>query len=309
MKQSIVTLFLSRFTLTDQETDILISRDVLVGRHFYDTMDKTERIRQDCQVLMAGEDGPTQVGLDIMSSTSSNLEQAYEKIFRWCSFEFRQMGRDVQVEVSPTMREAVSRLRQRQELLRYYFIGLNETSSCSLLVFSEALAFLSQSRQTVLLSAFTNALTRGGPGGLPRPIELHAHDPMRYVGDMLAWVHQTVAAEREFLESLFDVKSDMRMVGSVRKFGENEEEEWIQELMDATMSKVSVPLKVRVQQTIRSQESSIVSFKIANLLQFYMLTMQRTIGENAHLSQTLHESVFPCRMITASVLTMCPKDH
>ena len=114
---------------------------------------------------------------------------------------------------------------------------------------------------------------------------------MRYVGDMLAWVHQTIAAEREYLESLFDVKSDMRMVGSVRKFEKSEEEEWIQELMDAAISKVSVPLKVRVQQTIRSQESSIVSFKIANLLQFYMLTMQRTIGEDALLSQTLHEFV------------------
>ena len=164
---------------------------------------------------------------------------------------------------------------------------------CSLPTSSEALAFLSQSRQTVLLNAFTNALTRGGPGGLPRPIELHAHDPMRYVGDMLAWVHQTIAAEHEFLESLFDVKSNMRMVGSVRKFGENEEQEWMQELMDAAMSKVSVPLKVRVQQTIRSQESSIVSFKIANMLQFYMLTMQRTIGEDALLSQTLHEFVPP----------------
>ena len=114
---------------------------------------------------------------------------------------------------------------------------------------------------------------------------------MRYVGDMLAWIHQTIAAEREFLESLFNVKSDMRMVGSVRKFGKSEEEEWIQELMDAAISKVSVPLKVRVQQTIRSQESSIVSFKIANLVQFYMLTMQRTIGEDALLSQTLHELV------------------
>lgn len=81
----------------------------------------------------------------------------------------------------------------------------------------------------------------------------------------------------------------MRMVGSVRNFGQNEEEEWIQELMDAAVSKVSVPVKVRVQQTIRSQESSIMSFKIANLLQFYMLTMQRTIGEDALLSQTLHE--------------------
>ena len=124
MKQSIVTMFLSRFTLTDEETEIVTSRDVPVGSRFFDTMDKTERIRQDCQVLMAGEDGPTQVGLDIMSSTSSNLEQAYEKIFRWCSFEFRQMGREVQVEVSPTMREAITRLRQRQELLRYPFPSL-----------------------------------------------------------------------------------------------------------------------------------------------------------------------------------------
>lgn len=119
MKHSIIALFLSKFTLTDEEAEILTSRDIQVGRRFFDTMDKTERIRQDCQVLMAGEDGPAQVGLDIMSSTASNLEQAYEKIFRWCSFEFRQMGREVQVEVSPTMREAITRLRQRQELLRY----------------------------------------------------------------------------------------------------------------------------------------------------------------------------------------------
>lgn len=124
MKQSIVTMFLSRFTLTDEETEIVTSRDVPMGSRFFDTMDKTERIRQDCQVLMAGEDGPTQVGLDIMSSTSSNLEQAYEKIFRWCSFEFRQMGREVQAEVSPTMHEAITRLRQRQELLRYSLLNL-----------------------------------------------------------------------------------------------------------------------------------------------------------------------------------------
>ena len=30
---------------------------------------------------------------------------------------------------------------------------------------------------------------RGGPGGMPRPIEMHAHDPRRFVSDMLAWVH------------------------------------------------------------------------------------------------------------------------
>lgn len=69
---------------------------------------------------------------------------------------------------------------------------------------------------------------------------------MRYVGDMLAWVHQSIAAEQEFLESLFDLKSAKRMVGSVRNFGDGgEEEEWIQELLDLAVGKLCVPLKVR----------------------------------------------------------------
>ncbi|KAG6841102.1 hypothetical protein H0H93_004354 [Arthromyces matolae] len=90
------------------------------------------------------------------------------------------------------------------------------------------------------MTSFINALTRGGPSGLPRPIELHAHDPLRYIGDMLAWVHQAVAAERELLEALFAVKNDKRMVGSVRVFDANsEEEEWIKELMDLSVTKLS----------------------------------------------------------------------
>jgi len=47
--------------------------------------------------------------------------------------------------------------------------------------------------------------------------------------------------------------------------------------------------KARVEQTVRSQESSITSYKIANLLQFYMLTMRRTIGETALLATALQE--------------------
>lgn len=116
-----------------------------------------------------------------------------------------------------------------------------------LILHSEALSILSDTRQATLLSSFIAALTRGGPSGYPRPIELHAHDPLRYVGDMLAWVHQAIAAEREFLESLFSLKSDGRMVGSVRNFSpQSEEEEWIRDLMDLAVGKLCVPLKVSV---------------------------------------------------------------
>ncbi|EKM55271.1 uncharacterized protein PHACADRAFT_143387, partial [Phanerochaete carnosa HHB-10118-sp] len=272
-RQSIVTAFLERFTLSPDDVDAIVLREIPVNKQFFSAMDKAERIRDDCRVLMAAEDGPTKAGVDILTTTSGYLEQAYDKIFRWCSFEFRQMGRDAQLEVDSSTREAVRRLRKRPELL------------------ADALNVLSQTRQATLLNTFTVALTRGGRGGLPRPIELHAHDPLRYVGDMLAWVHQAIAAERDFLEGLFGRRAEEggRMVGAPRTRSDSVEEEWMAELMDRAVSGLCTPLKNRVQQTVRSQESSITSYKIANLLQFYMLTMQRTIGADAMLSKALRE--------------------
>ena len=61
-KKSIINLLLSRFTLSDGETESITSRDVPVGPAFFQAMDKTERIREDCRVLMAGEEGPTRAG-------------------------------------------------------------------------------------------------------------------------------------------------------------------------------------------------------------------------------------------------------
>jgi hypothetical protein len=110
----------------------------------------------------------------------------------------------------------------------------------------DALQTLTSTRQSSLLSSFLDALTRGGPNGLPRPIELHAHDPTRYVGDMLAWVHQTTASEHEFLESLFGVTEHKRMVGSERRpVGLDEEEALVRETMDRDLEGLGRPLKVR----------------------------------------------------------------
>ena len=120
VRQSIIALFLSRFTLSAEEKEAIASRDVPVGSRFFAAMDKATKIRDDCRVLMTGDEGDTKAGIDILSATATHLEQAYDKIFRWCAFEFRQLGRgDTQlaVEVGDTMREAVRRLRERPELL------------------------------------------------------------------------------------------------------------------------------------------------------------------------------------------------
>ena len=58
-KKTIITLSLARFILDEAEVEALTSRDIPTGQQFFDAMDKTEHIRGDCRVLMAGEDGST----------------------------------------------------------------------------------------------------------------------------------------------------------------------------------------------------------------------------------------------------------
>ncbi|KAJ1024085.1 hypothetical protein NDA16_002924 [Ustilago loliicola] len=221
----VAKLFLNRFALSEAEQTSIYSREVRVGNDLFAAMDKLQRIRSECQILLQGSEsipsstnpssssssaaaaamagGGTRAGMDIMSSTSSDLEQAYQKLYKWCSFEFRQPVKEG-LEVSPSLREATRRLKtSRQDLLR------------------SALTMLVQTRSSILANAFMAALTMGAgpPTYLPGPIELHAHDPIRYVGDMLAWIHQTVASEREFLTALFDEKEGEggRRIGQRRR--------------------------------------------------------------------------------------------
>ena len=61
-RKSIVLLFLDRFTLSDDEVEAITSREISLGPRFFSAMNNTERIRNDCRVLMSGEDGPTKSG-------------------------------------------------------------------------------------------------------------------------------------------------------------------------------------------------------------------------------------------------------
>lgn len=62
-------------------------------------------------------------------------------------------------EVAPLLATAAAALRGQPVLLRYC---ADEVASA---------------RHSAVFQAFLMALTRGGPGGVPRPIETHARNP------------------------------------------------------------------------------------------------------------------------------------
>ncbi|GFH13301.1 component of oligomeric Golgi complex 6, partial [Haematococcus lacustris] len=120
-----------------------------------------------------------------MELMANYQEMAYDRLCRWVQGECRNIGEFDAPEVGGVLQAAVRTLAERPVLFKY----------CAEEVIT--------ARQTALFQRFITALTRGGPGGMPRPMELHAHDPQRYINDMLAWVHQTLAGEREFVVALF----------------------------------------------------------------------------------------------------------
>jgi len=65
-------------------------------------------------------------------------------------------------------------------------------------------------RRKVVLQDFMEALTQGENALAARAIEIQAHDPLRYLGDILAWTHQAVAGEKEILTLIFGVAANSR---------------------------------------------------------------------------------------------------
>lgn len=70
VRQNIISVFLGRFTLTEAEVESITSRDVPVGKQLFAAMDRAEKIRTDCQILLSGEDGSgTKAGYESHSIT------------------------------------------------------------------------------------------------------------------------------------------------------------------------------------------------------------------------------------------------
>jgi len=53
------------------------------------------------------------------------------------------------------------------------------------------------------------ALTQG-ENASARAIDVAAHDPLRYLSDILAWTHQAVAGEKEILTLIFGVAANSK---------------------------------------------------------------------------------------------------
>ncbi|KAL9964607.1 hypothetical protein ACROYT_G028269 [Oculina patagonica] len=254
MKETVADAFISRFQLKPDEVQALKgTRNGPISETFFEALGRVKEIHNDCKLLLRTKQQTA--GLQIMEAMALHLESSYEKLYRWSQDECRSLTGDLP-DVSSMLSRAMAALEDRPVLFKY---TLDEYGTA---------------RRTAVVRCFIDALTRGGPGGTPRPIELHSHDPVRYVGDMLAWLHQAIASEKELLHSLLRNSS-------------SSDQQVQKEILSHITEGVCRPFKVRVEQVIVSEPGAVMLFSLANILKFYGTTIGSLIDEDAAVTVTI----------------------
>ncbi|KAJ1733926.1 Golgi transport complex subunit 6 [Coemansia sp. Benny D160-2] len=204
-------------------------------------LDALARQRNECQPLMAVAAQPAVRSL--LDDVSAREDAAYAALLRWALREIHTLARD-SPEPSARLRIALARLAPRTAL------------------FQSAIDEIASVRRDAVARSFVSALVRGGPGGVPRPIEAHAGDPQRYVGDMLAWVHQACASERDLFDSLLSSPASGHSSANSSSLSNAA-------ALAAALDGVARPLEIRVDQTTAELRAPAALHRIARLLDFY----------------------------------------
>jgi conserved oligomeric Golgi complex subunit 6 len=292
-KQNILEAFKDHFVVSDADATILTSTAEPVNDQFFQILTRVKKIHRDCQVLLGTEN--QQLGLEILEQSSKQLNAAFQKLYRWIQREFKRLDLE-NPQINASIRRSLRVLAERPSL------------------FQSCLDSFAETREHILSDSFYTALT-GSSESLPsaKPIEFYAHDPLRYVGDMLAWAHSATVSEREALEVLFISEGD-EIAKSIREGLESEpwltvtEDDDDEDEDDADESKRKQPaqfdgrkaladlvsrdltgvarlLRSRIEQVVQSHDDATLSYKIANLINFYRSTFTKLLGHPSSQSQ------------------------
>ncbi|XP_058793235.1 conserved oligomeric Golgi complex subunit 6 isoform X2 [Phymastichus coffea] len=248
MQQEIVAAFIKKFQLNSDELAILhgSTRDAPISEEFFTVINKVQDIHSNCRILM--QSGHQTLALDIMQQMTLLQEAGLERLYRWTQTQCRHIENE---QLITLLFKAMSKLQERPVLFKYI---LDEYCTA---------------RRSILVSSFIDALTLGkGQGSVANPIEMHANDPKRYIGDILAWLHQAIPVEKENLLILLKA-CDMTSMS-----------DQITEALSNITEGLCHPLKSRIEHVVAVEGPSTVLYTVTTLIRYYKTILKPVIHDS-----------------------------
>ncbi|RMZ75604.1 hypothetical protein DV737_g5215, partial [Chaetothyriales sp. CBS 132003] len=311
LRQHILDAFRKQFVMSAYDLNILTNTSVPLGEDFFTLLARAKAIQADCQILLAYDN--QRLGSELMDQTTQNLDAAFKKLYTWIQGQFK--GLDLEdPHISASIRRALRILSERPTL------------------FASCLDFFAEARQITLSDDFQAALTGAAQG---QAIEFSTHDPVRYIGDMLAWVHSAAVSEKEALEGLFisgpdDITKGLELGRTAEPWaritptsssapnldhtdqGDHADRDVassfdghkaLSDLINRNLARVSQILFARVQVAVSNAADAVLVYKIYNLLTFYCGIFTKLFSRSLHSSSsssTINKTILQLESLTLS---------
>ncbi|ODV65084.1 oligomeric complex COG6 [Hyphopichia burtonii NRRL Y-1933] len=298
LKKNLLISFKNKFTLNEYEEYVL--NDGEINEEFFVVLAKAESISDKCSILLSIDN--SQLGLKIMNKINQLVNKSINRIINITN---KTLSNLYSLNTKSKLETLQKCLRYLKNKLNYFNSIINTfTESRSKVIvdefFSQVNGNLDKINSYDRRDSSSRASISSDSSG--RPIYLSAHDPIRFIGDLLAYVHSVIVNERELISNIF-----------ILEYSDESEREEFQKVSNDVASKtlkaLSRPLKSRIDQIISSETKLATLFQIFNLLDLYQLmftkqlkdsdsNLVRTISDLIKLSQEKIMNILKNRLAT-----------
>lgn len=294
IKKSLLLSFKKEFQLNEYEKYLLESPGAEIREDFYDSFNKAEEIYNKCYLLLSMTN--PKIGLDIMSQVKNLIDRALNNVNYYVNKKLshlNELKKDDFVNLKQCIKLILKSVSKDDVLSAVSFQeGYNLLLTETLPPLTEVISSNNTLKELIKnikvikthsLSSEFETLMRENETQLFSSL----HDPMRYVGDLLASVHSLIVSEKEVLDLLFkeddDANSPYTYNGIINV---NELELYI---LNMVVGILSTPLKLRLEQVVRSQSDVFIINHLYESLELYkmMFSKQLSSSDKTPTNETL----------------------
>ncbi len=298
-RAAIVEDFLERVLLSNEQEEALLQPnldDETSANEFFQSLERLQKIRGEVEELSDGWARTSCV--ELLQRYSDLQSKCLELLFHWIKKKTGRKGGLVEgskdahrdsdgddILHNPAMTPVGRRITRAIQFLQdrpAYF-----EACCAAIVESE---------KKGLRFRFLRALSQGGASFASDPIDVHSHDPFRFINDMLAWMHSAIASEYDALRMFVGKPAQCRAGTDPQDGGEAAPRvsaafERVKHILPAAFDGAIRPLKVRINETLRGDVDLVTSFKLCDLIGFYVVVIGKQLPEDCAFMRGLESNL------------------
>lgn len=289
LKKKLLCLLKDNFTLSQVEEDIL--NNGTISAEFFDVINKVLKIKETSMLFL---DLPNKnVGQSLIKKYNRTLELINKKLYYHLTdflYSYQNSSGFNQNVNDPT--ESI--LINFQRSLIYL--------SNDVEYFNELLKRVTTVRSKSILDDFLSHFDANPKKNAP--IILSAHNPVRYVGDILANIYALIVNENDFLQSLFKFQhqhmdnTPVSILQTNNAFLNGID----QKLLNDVVQSLANSFRIRIEQIVRFEENPCTNFEIIHHLELYKMMFEKQgLNEDnplilnlANLMELAKEKIIEC---------------